>query len=50
MAKENKKAVFHDLGALAFLARSLSDENRLRILLCVRDSKKSVSRIVEEVG
>lgn len=50
LAKENKKAVFHDLGALAFLARSLSDENRLRILLCVRDGKKSVSRIVEEVG
>lgn len=35
---------------MAFLAKSLSDENRLRILLCVRDGKKSVSRIVEEVS
>jgi DNA-binding transcriptional ArsR family regulator len=32
------------------LAKSLSDENRLRILLCVQDEKKSVSRIVEELG
>ena len=50
LTKENKRTVFHDLGALAFLAKCLSDENRLRILLCVRDGKKSVSRIVEEVG
>ncbi|MEA3230166.1 MAG: metalloregulator ArsR/SmtB family transcription factor [Thermodesulfobacteriota bacterium] len=50
MTKKNKSAVFHDPGALAFLAKSLSDENRLRILLCVRDGKKSVSRIVEEVS
>jgi len=34
---------------LAFLAKSLSDENRLRILLCVSNGKKSVSRIVEEL-
>ena len=50
MTEENTKTVFQDLGAPAFLARSLSDENRLRILLCVRNGKKSVSRIVEEVG
>jgi DNA-binding transcriptional ArsR family regulator len=50
VTEENTKTVFQDLGAPAFLARSLSDENRLRILLCVRDGKKSVSRIVEEVG
>ena len=34
---------------LAFLAKGLSDENRLRILLCVSNGKKSVSRIVEEL-
>lgn len=35
---------------VAFLAKSLSDENRLRILLCVSSGKKPVSAIVEEVG
>ncbi|MEM5786196.1 MAG: ArsR/SmtB-type metalloregulator, Dbac_1936 family [Syntrophobacteraceae bacterium] len=35
---------------VAFLARSLSDENRLRILVCISDGKKSVSSIVEELG
>ncbi len=35
---------------VAFLARSLSDENRLRILLSVSDGKKSVSSIVEELN
>lgn len=35
---------------VAFLAKSLSDENRLRILLCVSNGKKSVSSIVEELG
>ncbi|UCF90996.1 MAG: winged helix-turn-helix transcriptional regulator [Desulfobacterales bacterium] len=38
-----------NLQAPAFLAKSLSDENRLRILLCVRNRKKSVSGIVEEL-
>ncbi|MFH1241551.1 MAG: metalloregulator ArsR/SmtB family transcription factor [Pseudomonadota bacterium] len=38
------------LNSLAFLAKTLSDENRLRILLCVRDGRKSVSQIVEEMG
>ena len=38
------------LDTLAFLAKSLSDENRLRILLCVGNGKKSVSSIVEELG
>jgi len=50
LSKKNRNAVFQDLGALAFLARSLADENRLRILLCVRDGQKSVSRIVEAVN
>ncbi|MGC8494406.1 MAG: ArsR/SmtB-type metalloregulator TsoR [Syntrophobacteraceae bacterium] len=35
---------------VAFLAKSLSDENRLRILVCVSHGKKSVSSIVEELG
>ncbi len=39
-----------NLQALAFLAKCLADENRLRILLCVGNGKKSVSRIVEELG
>ncbi len=36
--------------SVAFLAKSLSDENRLRIILCVSNDKKSVSAIVEELG
>lgn len=39
-----------NLQALAFLAKCLADENRLRILLCVSKGKKSVSGIVEELG
>jgi len=35
---------------LAFLAKSLGDENRLLILQAVKDGKKSVSQIVEELG
>lgn len=38
------------LDAVAFLAKSLADENRLRILLCIDEKKKSVSRIVEELN
>jgi DNA-binding transcriptional ArsR family regulator len=38
------------LPTVAFVARSLSDENRLRILLCVSEAKKSVSGIVEELN
>jgi len=38
------------LPAVAFVAKSLSDENRLRILLCVSEAKKSVSGIVEELN
>ncbi|MBU4566030.1 MAG: metalloregulator ArsR/SmtB family transcription factor [Proteobacteria bacterium] len=30
--------------------KALSDENRIRILLCVCPSAKAVSRVVEEVG
>ena len=35
---------------VAFLARSLSDENRLRILHHISGGKKSVSSIVEELN
>ncbi len=37
------------LQSAAFLARSLSDSNRLRILLSISGGKKSVSAIVEEL-
>jgi len=36
--------------SVAFLAKSLSDENRLRILLCISREKKAVGSIVEELG
>jgi DNA-binding transcriptional ArsR family regulator len=38
------------LQVVAFVAKSLSDENRLRILLCVNAGKKSVSGIVEALN
>lgn len=38
-----------DLQASAFLAKCLSDENRLRILLSINEGQKSVSAIVEEL-
>jgi DNA-binding transcriptional ArsR family regulator len=38
------------LRSLAFLAKSLGDENRLRILLTLRNGRKPVSGIVEEVN
>lgn len=34
---------------VAFLAKSLSDENRLRILLCISQGKKAVGSVVEEL-
>jgi ArsR family transcriptional regulator, zinc-responsive transcriptional repressor len=37
------------LAEVAFVVRSLSDENRLRILLTLSNGKKTVSKIVEEV-
>jgi DNA-binding transcriptional ArsR family regulator len=39
-----------DLTSAAFLAKSLADENRLRILLYLGNGKKSVSQIVEELN
>lgn len=37
------------LSSIAFLAKCLSDENRLRILLLLSNGRESVSRIVEEL-
>lgn len=34
---------------VAFLAKSLADENRLRILLCLSQGKRAVGSIVEEL-
>jgi DNA-binding transcriptional ArsR family regulator len=39
-----------NLRTVAFVAKCLADENRLKILLCVNHGKKSVSGIVEELG
>jgi DNA-binding transcriptional ArsR family regulator len=39
-----------DCRSVACLAKGLSDENRLRILVCLCGRKKSVSKVVEEVG
>ncbi len=53
MAHPGRKGVFPlevNLQTVAFLAKSLADENRLRILLCVNQGKKSVSGIVEELN
>ncbi len=47
-AKKGKECSLN-LKSVALLAKTLSDENRLRILLSVSDGKKSVSRIVDEL-
>jgi DNA-binding transcriptional ArsR family regulator len=51
-AKEQKKPADLDqrLGVAAFVGKSLSDENRLRILLSLCNGKKTVSTIVEEMN
>ena len=43
------KSINGSFQTLAFLAKALADENRLRILLSVSNGKKSVSRVVEEL-
>jgi len=48
-APKESSEVGDRLPAAAVLARSLSDENRIRILLCLANGKESVSRIVEEL-
>lgn len=47
---ENRMPLADYLETVAFVAKSLADENRLRILLCVNHGKKSVSGIVEELN
>jgi DNA-binding transcriptional ArsR family regulator len=42
--------VNEDFQTVAFLAKSLSDENRLKILFCISRGKKAVGSIVEELG
>lgn len=51
-AKEQEKPIDLDqsLGIVAFVGRSLSDENRLRILLSLCNGKKTVSTMVEEMN
>ncbi|MCF6290121.1 MAG: metalloregulator ArsR/SmtB family transcription factor [Desulfobacterales bacterium] len=39
-----------NLQAAAFLAKTMADENRLRIIQSLHKGKKPVSRIVEELG
>jgi DNA-binding transcriptional ArsR family regulator len=39
-----------DCRSVAIMAKGLSDENRLRILVCLCGRKRSVSKVVEEVG
>jgi DNA-binding transcriptional ArsR family regulator len=46
---ENIRTLEDDLQAVAFMAKSLGDENRLKILLTITKGKISVSRIVEEL-
>lgn len=50
LTMENHGLTDGDLASLAFLGKSLSDENRLRILLCLGDGKKAVGSIVEELN
>ena len=47
---QKSSSVDGNLKTIAFLAKAMSDENRLRFLLSVSNGKKSVSRVVEELG
>ena len=42
--------VNEEFQTVAFLAKSLSDENRLKILFCISRGKKAVGSIVEELS
>lgn len=50
MRPESGSLAPNRLSDVAFLARTLADENRLRILLFLSDGKKSVTQIVEELN
>ncbi len=47
---ENNFDFENRLADLSFLAKALSDANRLRILLHVSQGKRSVTQIAEELG
>jgi DNA-binding transcriptional ArsR family regulator len=47
VGSENEKTWAPPLSTAAFLAKSLSDENRLRLLLSLRKGRLSVSALVE---
>jgi len=49
-ADRESRARHEALQSVAFLAKSLSDVNRLRILHCISSEQKSVSAIVEALG
>jgi ArsR family transcriptional regulator, zinc-responsive transcriptional repressor len=50
LRRENLVSEAEYFQRIAFLARSLSDENRLRILQYISGGKKSVTSIVEELS
>lgn len=49
-SREHVMLLEENLQTVAFVAKSLADENRLRILLCINKGKKPVSSIVEELN
>lgn len=50
MNAEHPEPIDEHLKSAAFLAKTLSDANRLRILRYLSDGRKSVSSIVEELA
>ena len=48
--KEDFVPTNEEFQTVAFLGKSLSDENRLKILFCIGRGKKAVGSIVEELG
>lgn len=50
LASNNCELFDPEFHSVAFLAKSLSDENRLRILLCLSQGKRAVGSIVEELN
>ncbi len=48
--QEKQVDLNQSLSIVAFVGKSLSDENRLRILLSLCNGKKTVSTIVEEMN
>ena len=50
LAGDRNQPVDGDLSSLALLAKSLADENRLRILLSLGGEKKAVGSIAQELN